>query len=153
MKLLFIKPFVGGEQRPGNLHKQSCPCKNLHKLSSPCRQTMIKSNPQNRNELHPPPERRLRVCGKIPTRQCGLLLFSLYPRIRLSQGIDLADLLFPVLRTTELTVLDLLIELHTGVQHLTKDQPFEILEIKPNSEFGIEPHSAIIGQLISLCIL
>ena len=78
---------------------------------------------------------------------------SLYPRIRLSQGIDLADLLFPVLRTTELTVLDLLIELHTGVQHLTKDQPFEILEIKPNSEFGIEPHSAIIGQLISLCIL
>ena len=100
-----------------------------------------------------PPERRLRVYGKIPTRQCGLLLFSLYPRIRLSQGIDLADLLFPVLRTTELTVLDLLIELHTGVQHLTKDQPFEILEIKPNSEFGIESHSAIIGQLISLCNL
>ena len=25
--LLFSKPFVGGEPRPGNLHKQPCPCK------------------------------------------------------------------------------------------------------------------------------
>ena len=53
-KLLFsLKPFVGGEPRPGNLHKQSCPCKPY--ISCPAHaETMIKSNPQNRNELHPP---------------------------------------------------------------------------------------------------
>ena len=53
-KFLFsLKPFVGGEPRPGNLHKQSCPCKPY--ISCPAHaETMIKSNPQNRNELHPP---------------------------------------------------------------------------------------------------
>ena len=80
-------------------------------------------------------------------------LFSLYPRIRLSQRVDLANFLPAFLRVTGLTVLNLLIELHAGVQHLPKDQPFKFLEIKPDSEFRIEPHSAVVGQLVSLCIL
>ena len=122
----FLKPFVGGEPRPGNLHKQSCPCKQtLHKLSSPCR-----NNDQNQipkiatNSI--PPERRLRVCGNLstwsPSANVGSL-FSLYPRIRLSQRVDLANFLPAFLRVTGLTVLNLLIELHAGVQHLPKDQP------------------------------
>ena len=52
--LLFSKPFVGGEPRPGNLHKQPCPCKPYISCPAHAENNDQIKYPHNRNELHPP---------------------------------------------------------------------------------------------------